>query len=92
MTLNIQLISCLSAHSSPKETPMMEKYILTLDKKKTKKLSFDQAELFFFLDTADAFFFAQVKFHKSSTMLSQEQEKNVSAEAYCKSSWKGPLN
>lgn len=46
----------------------------------------------FFSDIADAFFFAQVKFHKSNKMLSQEQEKNVSAEAYCKSSWKGTLN
>lgn len=38
----------------------------------------------FFLDIADAFFFAQAKFHKSNTMLSQEQEKKVSAESYCK--------
>lgn len=46
---------------------------------------------FFFLDTADASLFAQAEFH--NTMLSQEQEKtNVSAEAYCKSSWKGTLN
>lgn len=46
----------------------------------------------FFFDIADASFSAQAKFHKSNTMLSQEQERNVSAEAYCKSSWKGTLN
>lgn len=44
--------------------------------------------LFFFLDTADAFFFfAYAEFHSSSAMFSQEQEKmNVPSEAYCKSS------
>lgn len=69
------------------ETPMMEKYIFTL--KKNLVIFIWSGRTIFFSDIADAFFFAQAKFHKSNKMLSQEQEKNVSAEAYCKRSWKG---
>lgn len=90
LTLNIQLISCLSASSSPMETSMMENYIFKL--KKNLVIFIWSGRTIFFLDLADACFFAQAKFHKSNTMLSPEQEKNVSAEVYCKSSWKGTLN
>lgn len=91
MTLNIQLISCLSAPSSPMEAPVIEKYILTLEKKNLVIFIW-AGRTIFFLDTADAFFFTQAKFHKPNTMLSQEQEKNISGDAYRKSSWKEPLN
>lgn len=65
------------------ENPMMDKCIFRLENNLVIFI-WSGRTFFFFLDTTDASLFAQVEFHNSNTMLSQQQEKtNVSAEAYC---------